>query len=144
MQDKQAFFRQDNQALLKELRQRARNAVVKRVAKRVERYKNRLKEQLPSQIIIWSAREDRLLKIISGITGVPIAALLVRQCPDPPVEADPGTDDESKQHHEEDKCISNETEVSNKMLDPNDPTIRPWTESDKGLCPPPAPPPPNN
>ena len=144
MQDNQAFFRQDNQVLLKELRKRTRNAVVKRVAKRAERYKNRLKEQLPSQIIIWSAREDRLLKIISGITGVPIASLLVRQCPDPPVEADPDIDGKSKQHHEEDKCISNETEVSNNMLDPNDPTIRPWTESDKGLCPPPAPPPPNN
>ena len=109
------FFMQDNQALLKELRKRAKNACAKRVTKRVERYKNRLKEQLPSQITIWDAREERLLKILSGITGVPIAALLVRQCPDPPVEADPDTDDESKTNHEEDECISNETEVSNKI-----------------------------
>ena len=128
---------QDNQALLKELRKRAKNAMAKRVEKRVTRYKNRLKEQLPSQIIVWKAREERLLKILSGVAGVPIAALLVRECPDPPVEADPDTDDESKIHHEEDECTSNETEVSNNnMLDAKDPTIRPWTESDKGLFPP--------
>lgn len=51
--------------MLKELRKRAKEAVAKRVEKRVERYKNKLKQQLPSQISLWSAREDRLLKIIS-------------------------------------------------------------------------------
>ena len=109
--------------------------MVKRATKRVERYKNQLTEQLPSQINLWSAREQRLLKIISGTAGVSIAALLVRQCPDPPSEVDPDTDDESKTDKHEDTTTSEECKVSNN----NDPTTRPWTASDRGACSPPAP-----
>lgn len=117
---------QDKQALLQELRRRAKQAVAKRVAKRVERYKKKLKEQLPSQITVWSAREERLLKIISGTSGVPIAALLIRQCPDPPAEVDPDTDDEAKK---EDECKKKEV---SKISVNDDPTIRAWTASDEG------------
>ena len=117
---------QDKQALLQELRRRAKQAVAKRVAKRVERYKKKLKEQLPSQITVWSAREERLLKIISGTSGVPIAALLIRQCPDPPAEVDPDTDDEAKK---EDECEKKEV---SKISVNDDPTIRAWTASDEG------------
>ena len=87
---------QDNQDLLRELKKREKEAMVKRATKRVERYKNQLAEQLSSQINVWSAREQRLLKIISGTDGVSIAALL----PDPPSEVDPDTDDESKKDDE--------------------------------------------
>ena len=111
--------------MLKELRKRAKEAVAKRVEKRVERYKNKLKQQLPSQISLWSAREDRLLKIISKKAGVSIAALLIRQCPNPPCEVDPDTDDETKTEDENIK-------VSDITDNNDDPTIRAWTASDKG------------
>ena len=62
---------------LKELRTRAKNAVAKRAAKRIAKYKERLTENLPSQIDVWNKRETRLLKLITGKSGVSIAALLV-------------------------------------------------------------------
>ena len=111
--------------LLEELRKRAKEAVAKRVEKRVERYKNKLKQQLPSQISLWSAREDRLLKIISKKAGVSIAALLIRQCPNPPCEVDPDTDDETK-------TVDENIKVSDITDNNHDPTIRAWTASDKG------------
>ena len=120
--------------LLEELRKRAKLAVKKRVAKRVERYKNKLKKQLPSQIAVWGARETRLLNIVSGTAGVPIAALLVRQCPDPPEEVDPDTDDECKTDEVRDE------KEANANISTDDPTLREWTESDQSeflpVCPP--------
>ena len=89
-----------------------------------------MKEQLPSQILLngVAAREDRLLKIISGTAQVSITSLLLRQCPDPPSEVDPDTDDESKNDkHEYDHATKPKCKQFN-----GDPTTRPWTTSDSG------------
>ena len=110
---------------LKELRTRAKNAVAKRAAKRIAKYKERLTENLPSQIDVWNKRETRLLNLITGKSGVSIAALLVRECPDPPKEIDPDTDDDESKHEDkvEDKEIG-------KQVEEIDPTIRNWTQND--------------
>ena len=107
--------------------------MAERNTKRVEIYKNKLKDQLPSQIRVWNDREQRLVKVVSGTAGFSLVALLVRQCPDPPTEVDPDTDDESKtdEHKLPD---TSECELLN-----DDPTTRPWTASDQGACSPPAP-----
>ena len=46
---------------LKEIRNLAKKAVVKRVAQRIAKYKKKLRQNLPSQVKIWDAREQRLL-----------------------------------------------------------------------------------
>ena len=127
------FCLQDERALFKELKKRAKQVMAERNKKRVEIYKNKLKDQLPSQIRVWNDREQRLVKVVSGTAGFSLVALLVRQCPDPPTEVDPDTDDESKtdEHKLPD---TSECELLN-----DDPTTRPWTASDQGACSPPAP-----
>ena len=85
---------------LRELRRRAKIAVTKSTAKRVAKYKDRLSQSLPSQIELWKKRESRLLNLKTGKSSCSIAALLVRECPDPPKEIDPGTDDEESKHED--------------------------------------------
>ena len=109
---------------------RAQKAIAKRSASRIASYKNRLSENLPSQIKLWQKRESRLLDLITGKSGISIAALLVRQCPDPPEENDPDTDDEeSKQEDKQktDECKHNECA---RIESSSDPTVRGWTASD--------------
>ena len=54
-----------------------------------------------------------LLTVITGKSGVSIEALLVRQCPDPPEENDPDTDDEESKHEDE-KILINANMVTAK------------------------------
>ena len=111
---------------MKEIRNRAKQAVAKRIAKRVAKYKKKLCTNLPPQIEKWKAREQRLLQVLSGTAGVPIDALLVRECPDPPVEVDPDTDEEE----------TKKADVDDKTLPitshDNDPTTQPWTSEHTG------------
>lgn len=121
---------------LKQLRKRAKKAIAKRAAKRVAAYKQRLIQRLPSQIELWRSRENRLLSVITAVHGISISALLVRECPDPPVEADPDTDDEGKKEDDnsDDHGVLNQSE---KVLNGDvkrDPTTRPWTSSDAGVA----------
>ena len=81
---------------LREIRARAQKALAQRYRKRAEKYKLKLKQNLPSQIKLWNLREKRLFSVMTGSSGVSIAALLARECPDPPMEVDPDTDEESK------------------------------------------------
>ena len=114
---------------LKELRRRAQEAIAKRTAQRIAVYKQKLSENLPSQIDLWRKRELRLVNAITGKSGVSVASLLVRACPDPPKENDPDTDDEESKHEDErkiDECKDDDIKVQQS----SDPTIRVWTESD--------------
>jgi len=106
---------------LREIRLLAKKAVAKRVAKRVIAYKQTLRKNLPSQIEKWDAREKRLFQLIAGKTDLPIDVLLVRECPDPPEEVDPDTDEEETK--KSDDAIPNETLPE---LD-DDPTTQTWT-----------------
>ena len=116
---------------LKEIRKLAKQAVAKRIGKRVVKYKNRLRKNLPSQIKIWSEREKRLLAVITGSAGVPIDALLMRECPDPPAEVDPDTDeDETKTDDQTDTLPEGKLDDE---CDEDDPTTRPWTCKQQGL-----------
>ena len=65
------------------------------------------------------------MNLLTGKAGVSIAALLLRECPDPPNEIDPDTDDEEAKH--EDKQIDTQDEEEPQT---HDPTIRMWTASD--------------
>ena len=112
---------------LKELRRRAQKAIAKRAAQRIAVYKQKLSENLPSQIDLWHKREMRLLNAITGKSGVSVASLLVRACPDPPKENDPDTDDEESKHEDERKIDESK---DSKVQQSSDPTIRVWTESD--------------
>ena len=78
---------------------------------------------------MWGASESRLLSIISGVAGLSNAVLLSRECPDPPIEIDPDTDEESKQS-ESKVCGTTKPRINN--ADTEDPTIRPWNSSDSG------------
>ena len=102
--------------------------VAKRVAKRIAVYKAKLVKNLPSQIELWKRRESRLLNLITGKSGVSIAALLVRECPDPPEEIDPDTDDEESKH--EDENIDTQQVQKVQQTDHEDPTIRMWAVGD--------------
>ena len=82
---------------LRELREKSKQAFVKKERKRIDAYKRGLRTSLPLEIKLWGERETRLLGIISGTAGLSNAVLLMRECPDPPVEIDPDTDEESKQ-----------------------------------------------
>ena len=113
---------------MRELRRRAKIAVAKRTAKRVAKYKERLSQSLPSQIELWKKRESRLLNLITGKSGCSIAALLVRECPDPPKEIDPDTDDEESKHDDNEIEVKQVDEKVKKTSD--DPTVRMWTASD--------------
>ena len=116
---------------LKEIRNLAKKAVAKRVTKRVAKYKKKLRENLPSQIKIWDAREQRLLQVITGMAGVPVDALLVRECPDPPVEVDPDTDEEeTKTDHAE---TTNNNDLPKGKCTHEDPTTQPWTCKHRGM-----------
>ena len=86
---------------LRELRTQLSKIAKERAAKRVTAYKDNLKKHLPSQIKLWNARENRLLTILTGSKGISITALLHRECPDPPVELDFDTDDETKEEERE-------------------------------------------
>ena len=113
------------------MRKRAQKAIANRSAKRIAAYKHRLSENLPSQIELWKKRETRLLTVITGKSGVSIEALLVRQCPDPPEENDPDTDDEESKHEDEtkiDQCKHGDSKMQ--LQQSSDPTIRVWTDSD--------------
>ena len=121
---------------LKQLRKRAKEAIAKRVAKRVTVYKKKLLQRLPSQIEVWRAREKRLLSVTTAFKGIGISALLVRECPDPPVEADPDTDDEGKKedgNSDHGFLIQSKKDVLNDDVT-HDPTTRLWTSSDAGVA----------
>ena len=115
---------------LKELRGRARRALAKRNAQRIAVYKEKLSKNLPSQIDLWRKRESRLLDLITGKSGVSIAALLVRQCPDLPKEIDPDTDEESKHEDKGKENAGNFKKHEDNKVQETDPTIREWSESD--------------
>ena len=108
----------------------AKKAIAEKAAKRVAVYKSNLMTKLPFQVKLWSTRETRLLSIITGSTGISIAALLIRECPDPPVEVDPDTDDESKQEDEHENTSQEKTRTTTNEFD--DPTIQPWNSTDAG------------
>ena len=57
-----------------------------------------------------------------------IAALLVRECTDPPKEIDPDTDDEESKHDDNEIEVKQVDEKVKKTSD--DPTVRMWTASD--------------
>ena len=115
---------------LRELRARAQKACQQRCRKRVEKYKLKLKQNLPSQIKLWSRRENRLLSVMTGSSGISIVARLARECPDPPVEVDPDTDEESKV---QDNVKFLDSERGGALVaETDDPTIRVWTPSDTG------------
>ena len=109
---------------------RARKAIANRAAKRIAAYKKKLSETLPSQIELWKKREARLLGLITGKSNVSIAALLVRQCPDPPEENDPDTDEEESKHEDEGKTDECKDDGSDVQQSSDDPTIRVSTDSD--------------
>ena len=109
---------------------RAQKAIANRSAKRIAAYKKKLCENLPSQIELWKKREERLLGLITGKLNVSIAALLVRQCPDPPEENDPDTDEEESKHEDEVKTIESKDDGSDVQQKSSDPTIRVSTDSD--------------
>jgi len=114
---------------LREIRKKSKQAIANREKKRIDAYKRGLKTSLPLEIKLWGARELRLLDIISGAAGLSNAVLLMRECPDPPVEIDPDTDEESKQT-EAKTC---ETKIAKRRIDnTEDPTIRAWSSSDSG------------
>ena len=120
---------------------RARIAITKRNAQRIAAYKDKLSQNLPSQIKLWRKRESRLLEVITGKSGLSIAALLVRQCPDPPkeIDLDPDTDDDESKHDDDeskhadeknaDKRNDEKTDEDSKVHQ-TDPTIRVWTDRD--------------
>lgn len=108
---------------------RAQKAIANRSAKRIAAYKKKLSENLPLQIELWKKREARLLGLITGKSNVSIAALLVRQCPDPPEENDPDTDEEESKHEDEGKTDECKDDGSN-VQQSSDPTIRVSTDSD--------------
>lgn len=64
------------------------------------------------------------------ITGAAsLDALLVRECPDPPVEVDPDTDEEETKTDEQTTTLPEE---EGKVDDENnDPTTRPWTKNEE-------------
>lgn len=119
---------------LRELRQKSKKLIAKRDKQRIDAYKNGLRISLPTEIELWGAREARLLAIISGSAGLSNAVLLLRECPDPPVEMDPDTDEESKQT--ETKITETTTSrINHKQTntkDSTDPTVRMWNSSDSG------------
>ena len=78
-----------------------------------------MSENLPSQIELWKKRESRFLNLVTGKSGVLITALLVRQCPDPPKENDPDTDNEESKHADKKKTDKCEDDVQQS----SDPTI---------------------
>ena len=57
-----------------------------------------------------------------------IAALLVRECTDPPKEIDPDTDDEESKHDDNEIEVKQVDEKVKKTSD--DPIVRMWTASD--------------
>ena len=120
-----------SQEHLKELRSRARRAITKRNAQRIAAYKDKLCENLPSQIELWRKRESRLLDLITGKSGLSIAALLVRQCPDPPkeIDLDPDTDDEESKNADKENADKRKKDEDSKVHQ-TDPTIRMWTAHD--------------
>ena len=133
-----------------------------RTAKRVAAYKTRLTESLPSQIELWTARENRLLSVVTGAKGISVAALLVRECPDPPIELDPDTDEEEEKQPDTIESVEAKQPDSEETTDDDerttdgegetqsysddetqdfskpkiakvvDPTTRPWTSTDAG------------
>ena len=126
------FVQKKRIQLLRELKQKSKQAFAKRVQKRIDAYKTVLRTSLPSEIELWGARESRLLSIISGSAGLSNAVLLTRECPDPPVEIDPDTDEESKQTEATDVCETKKRPRINDARNTEDPTIRPWDPSDAG------------
>lgn len=117
-------------AHLKEIRQRAKEAVANRIRKRVAKYKSRLRTNLPPQIEKWTEREKRLIAVITGAAS--LDALLVRECPDPPVEVDPDTDEEETKTDEQTTALPEEEGKVDDVDDENyDPTTRPWTKNEE-------------
>lgn len=112
---------------LREIRKKSKQAIAKREQKRIDAYKRGLRTSLPLEIKLWGARESRLFEIISGAAGLSNAVLLTRECPDPPAEIDPDTDEESKQV-EAKTCETAPYPIDNT----EDPTIRAWSSSDSG------------
>ena len=117
---------------MREIRKKSKQVIANKEKKRIEAYKRGLKKSLPEEIELWGARESRLLGIVSGAAGLSNAVLLMRGCPDPPVEIDPDTDEESKQA--EAKICEYETTRKNldTVCNTEDPTIREWNSSDSG------------
>ena len=119
-------------AHLKEIRKRAKEAVANRIRKRVAKYKSRLRTNLPSQIKKWTEREKRLIDVITGAAS--LDALLVRECPDPPVEVDPDTDEEETKTDEQTTTLPEEgkvDDIDDVDNENNDPTTRPWTKNEE-------------
>ena len=81
---------------------------------------------------MWCKRESRLHVIISGAAGLSIAVLLLRECPDPPVENDPDTDEESKQAESKVSETTTKKTRNKDYANTEDPTIRPWDSRDLG------------
>ena len=68
------------------------------------------------------------------ITGTAaLDALLLRECPDPPVEVDPDTDEEETKTDEKTTLPEGEGKVDDVDDDNgfNDPTTRPWTKNEE-------------
>ena len=115
---------------LREIRKKSKQAIAKREQKRIDAYKRGLRTSLPLEIKLWGVRESRLFEIISGAAGLSNAVLLTRECPDPPVEMDPDTDEESKQM--EAKTCETAPHRIDTACNTEDPTIRAWSSSDSG------------
>ena len=115
---------------MKEIRRRAKAAVQKRLCIRVAKYKVKLRKNLPPQIEAWSKREKRLIAAITG--AVPLDALLVRECPDPPVEVDPDTDEEETKTNEPTTTLpEGKLDGVDDDDDNDDPTTRSWTKNEE-------------
>lgn len=124
------FFFLKRAAHLKEIRRRAKAAVQKRLCIRVAKYKVKLRKNLPPQIEAWSKREKRLIAAITG--AVPLDALLVRECPDPPVEVDPDTDEEETKTNEPTTTLpEGKLDGVDDDDDNDDPTTRSWTKNEE-------------
>ena len=100
-----------------------------RIRKRVAKYKSRLRTNLPTQIEKWTEREKRLIAVITGTAS--LDALLVRECPDPPVEVDPDTDEEETKTDEQTTTLPEEGKVDDVDDENDDPTTRPWTKNEE-------------
>ena len=125
---------QTRKFFLKELRKKSKQVIAKRDKQRIDAYKKGLRTSLPSEIELWGAREARLLAIISGSSGLSKAVLLSRECPDPPVEMDPDTDEESKQTETQiTETTTSRINNNANTKDSKDPTVRMWNSKDSGF-----------